>query len=77
MIREMMLGTAYLASSFPTRSYPSGFSTVGTLSKTREMQEDILRRVYDYMASMFAGISEENLKIFESVIMQMTRNADK
>ena len=45
--------------------------------KTREMQEDILRRVYDYIHSMFAGIPEENLKIFESVILQMAKNADK
>lgn len=45
--------------------------------KTIGMQEDILRRVYDYMSSMFTGIPEENLKIFESVILQMTKNADK
>ena len=44
--------------------------------KTREMQEDILRRVYDYIHSMFAGIPEDHLKIFESVILQMARNAD-
>ena len=45
--------------------------------KTREMQEDILRRVYDYIHSMFVGIPEEHLKIFESVILQMAKNADR
>ncbi len=44
--------------------------------KAREIQEDILRRVHDYMCNMFAGISEEDLKTFESVVLQMTRNAD-
>lgn len=44
--------------------------------KTKGMQEDILKRVYDYIHSMFVGISEEHLKIFESVILQMTKNAD-
>lgn len=45
--------------------------------KTREIQEDILRRVYDYMRNMFVGIPEEDLRTFESVILQMSRNADK
>ena len=44
--------------------------------KTKGMQEDILKRVYDYIHSMFVGIPEEHLKIFESVILQMTKNAD-
>jgi DNA-binding MarR family transcriptional regulator len=45
--------------------------------KTKEMQEDIVRRVFDYMHSMFVGIPEEHLKIFESVILQMAKNAEK
>ena len=45
--------------------------------KTKEMQEDIVRRVFDYMHSMFVGIPEEHLKIFESVILQMAKNAGK
>lgn len=43
--------------------------------KTKGMQEDILKRVYDYIHSMFVGIPEDHLKIFESVILQMTKNA--
>lgn len=43
--------------------------------KTREIQDDILNRVYDYMRSMFANIPEEDLKIFESVVLQMSENA--
>ena len=44
--------------------------------KTKGMQEDILKRVYDYIHSMFVGIPEDHLKIFESVILQMAKNAD-
>ena len=44
--------------------------------KTKGMQEDILKRVYDYIHSMFVGIPEDHLKIFESVILEMTKNAD-
>ena len=44
--------------------------------KTKGMQEDILKRVYDYMHSMFVGIPEDHFTIFESVILQMTKNAD-
>lgn len=44
--------------------------------KTKGMQKDILKRVYDYIHSMFVGIPEDHLKIFESVILQMTKNAD-
>ena len=45
--------------------------------KTKGMQEDILKRVYDYIHSMFVGIPEDHLKIFESVILQMAKNADR
>ena len=44
--------------------------------KTKGMQEDILKRVYDYIHSMFVVIPEDHLKIIESVILQMTKNAD-
>ena len=44
--------------------------------KTKGMQEDILKRVYDYIHSMFVGIPEDHLKIFESVILQMSKNAE-
>lgn len=43
--------------------------------KTREIQDDILNRVYDYMRSMFANIPDEDLKVFESVILKMSENA--
>ena len=42
--------------------------------KTIEIQDEIINRIDDYMKSMFVGISEEDLKIFEKVIMQMTAN---
>lgn len=42
--------------------------------QTLAMQDDINERVYNYMRSVFAGISEADLKIFEKVITQMTQN---
>ena len=42
--------------------------------KTIEIQDEIINRIDDYMKSMFVGISEEDLKTFEKVIMQMTAN---
>ena len=44
--------------------------------KTKGMQEDILKRVYDYIHSMFVGIPEDHLKIFVFFFLQMTKNAD-
>ena len=52
------------------------YKKLALTDKTKGMQEDILKRVYDYMHSMFVGIPEDHLKIFESVILQMTKNAD-
>ncbi len=45
--------------------------------KTKAMQEDIINRVNAYMRSMFVGIPEEELEVFESVILRMTKNADE
>ncbi|MFR3226613.1 MAG: MarR family winged helix-turn-helix transcriptional regulator [Blautia massiliensis (ex Durand et al. 2017)] len=42
--------------------------------KTLAIQDEILRRIHDYMESMFTGISDEDLKVFEKVILQMTEN---
>lgn len=42
--------------------------------KTLEIQEDISSRINDYIESIFVGISEEDLKVFEKVIIQMTKN---
>lgn len=44
--------------------------------KTKGMQEDILQRISNYMCDTFAGIPEKDLKVFESVILQMTKNAE-
>ena len=38
------------------------------------MQDEILCRVEDYMKSMFVGISDEDLQVFEKVLLQMTAN---
>lgn len=38
------------------------------------IEDDITERIEKYLHSMFAGISEDDLKVFERVIMQMTEN---
>ncbi len=44
--------------------------------KTYEIENDIVGRIDDYMKSMFVGISDDDLKIFDSVLVQMTRNIE-
>lgn len=43
--------------------------------KTRQIQNDITERVTGYMYNMFSGISDEDLQVFETVILKMTENA--
>lgn len=42
--------------------------------QTLAIQDDITERIREYMHSIFVGISEDDLKIFQKVIMQMTEN---
>lgn len=42
--------------------------------KTLEIQDDITSRINKYMTSIFVGISDEDLKVFEKVITRMTEN---
>ena len=42
--------------------------------KTFAIQDEILCRVEDYMKNMFVGISDEDLQVFEKVLLQMTAN---
>ena len=42
--------------------------------QTLAIQDDITERISEYMHSIFVGISEDDLKIFDKVIMQMTEN---
>lgn len=42
--------------------------------KTVAVRDEILNRINDYMKSMFVGVSDEDLKVFEKVLMQMTEN---
>ena len=43
-------------------------------AQTLAIKDDITSRINEYMHSMFVGISEDDLKVFEKVIMQMTAN---
>ena len=45
--------------------------------KTYAMKSIINSSVMNYMSSMFQGISDEDLKTFEYVILQMTKNVEK
>ena len=42
--------------------------------KTLAIREEIFRRIDEYMKSMFVGITEQDLQVFEKVILQMTGN---
>lgn len=42
--------------------------------RTLAIRDDITRRIGEYMHSIFAGISENDLQVFEKVITQMTEN---
>lgn len=42
--------------------------------QTLAIKDDITSRINEYMHSMFVGISEDDLKVFEKVIIQMTEN---
>ena len=42
--------------------------------KTLAIREEIFRRIDEYMKSMFVGIAEQDLQVFEKVILQMTGN---
>lgn len=45
--------------------------------KTMEMEEEIEKCIDSYMKNMFLGISEDDLKVFEKVILQMTENTGR
>ena len=38
------------------------------------IQDDITERIEKYLHTIFSGISEADLKVFEKVVMQMTEN---
>lgn len=42
--------------------------------KTLAIQNEIVSRIDDYMKSMFTGISDDDLAVFEKVIQQMDSN---
>ncbi|MGN1021438.1 MAG: MarR family winged helix-turn-helix transcriptional regulator [Aristaeellaceae bacterium] len=42
--------------------------------KALDIQAEISRRIDRYMDSLFVGIPEEELRVFDSVLEQMTRN---
>ena len=45
-------------------------------NQAQEIKTEIVDKVNEYIKSMYVGISEEDLKIFESVIEKMTKNTE-
>lgn len=56
-------------------SHDGRYKKLVLTEQTRSMQADISERVTTYMKGMFAGISEQDLLVFEAVISQMAKNA--
>lgn len=56
-------------------SHDGRYKKLVLTEQTRSMQADISERVMTYMKGMFAGISEQDLRVFEAVISQMAKNA--
>lgn len=56
-------------------SHDGRYKKLVLTEQTRTMQADITERVMAYMKGMFAGISEEDLLVFDAVISKMEKNA--
>lgn len=56
-------------------SHDGRYKKLVLTEQTHSMQADISERVTTYMKGMFAGISEQDLLVFEAVISQMAKNA--
>lgn len=56
-------------------SHDGRYKKLVLTEQTRSMHADISERVTTYMKGMFAGISEQDLLVFEAVISQMAKNA--
>lgn len=56
-------------------SHDGRYKKLVLTEQTRTMQADITERVMAYMKGMFAGISDQDLQVFDAVISQMTKNA--
>ena len=56
-------------------SHDGRYKKLVLTEQTCFLKEDITQRVMAYMKGMFAGISEQDLLVFDSVISQMARNA--
>ena len=69
-IQGLILHYIIIESEARDRRYKKLVLTEQTLA----IKDDITSRVNEYMHSMFAGISEDDLEVFEKVILQMTEN---
>lgn len=58
-----------------TVKYDGRYRCLKPTQKAVALQEEITRRIEQYAQSLFVGISESDLKVFESVIERMTSNA--
>ena len=58
-----------------TADFDGRFKSLVPTQKALDMKKEISERIGEYMESLFVGIPEKDLKIFESVIDKMTDNA--
>lgn len=58
-----------------TADFDGRYKSLVPTPKALTIKQDISERIGKYMDSLFVGISEEELRVFESVIDKMTDNA--
>lgn len=58
-----------------TADFDGRYKSLIPTHKALDMKTDISERISQYMESLFVGIPEQDLQIFESVIDKMTENA--
>lgn len=58
-----------------TADFDGRYKSLVPTQKALDMKKEISERIGEYMESLFVGIPEKDLKIFESVIDKMTDNA--
>jgi len=56
-------------------SYDGRVKKLVPTEKAFQTREDILRRISQFLGDLFAGIPEEDLRVYESVIAKMIKNA--
>lgn len=59
-----------------TASFDARYKRLVPTQKALEMKAEISRRIDEYNQSLYVGISEKDLEVYESVIEKMSKNAE-